>query len=80
MKFKILSENNQEKTLKCFVDADVANYVIDRCSILRCCIKYFENAVAQRIMKQRNITVSSTEAEIVAISNVINDHLPIMNS
>ena len=74
LKLKIAEVENSQP-LESFVDADWANDCNTRRSVSGYFITHFGNPIAWRTMKQNNVTLSSTEAEIVAVSTLINDHL-----
>lgn len=69
------TQNPSTQPLRCYVDADWANDINDRRSVTGYCIFFYGNPIAWCTRKQLTVTVSSTDAELVAVSNLINDHL-----
>ena len=68
-------KRQNEQELLCFVDADWGNDLKDRKSVTGFIFKVFGNTIIWTTKKQHCITLSTTEAELVALCNAVREGL-----
>ena len=69
----IIRRNKDDCVLKCYVDSDWATDIIDRKSVTGFLMKIYGNPVTWVTRKQNIVTLSSTEAELVALSSAVQE-------
>lgn len=69
----ILKRGNDESPLKCYVDSDWASDITDRKSVTGSLMKIYGNSVTWVTRKQNIATLSSTEAELVALCSAVQE-------
>ncbi|XP_075167710.1 uncharacterized protein LOC142239834 [Haematobia irritans] len=67
LKLKVGSNEDFNQGLICFVDADLAQNVIDRKSLSGYVFKFRGGCVSWYCHKQQSVSLSSTEAEYIAL-------------
>jgi hypothetical protein len=78
--FKLVyTKENEKETLTGYADADFANDVDDRKSISGYIFKLFGNTVSWSTKKQATISLSSTEAELIAMCHAAKEGIWISN-
>lgn len=71
LNLQLTFSNSDNGLLKGYADADWANDVSDRKSVTGYIFKLFDNTVSWCTRKQQCVTLSSTEAEYVALSSAV---------
>lgn len=67
----LIYHRNQSKELCCYVDADWGNDTIDRKSITGFVFKLYNNTVMWCTRKQKCVSLSTTEAELIALCSSV---------
>ena len=75
LKFDISEQDGQKWILKCYSDSDWAGSKDDRRSVTGYCIYLNGCLISWKSRAQKHVTLSSTEAEYVAVSEVCGDVL-----
>lgn len=79
LNFKLVYKKSEYKNLNLYVDADWASDKKDRKSISGSIIMLYNCPILWSVKKQSCITLSSTEAEVVALGKALQDLLSVKN-